>query len=130
VGGAHGWNHRLVGLTCSGRVLVRLAVCGVGGDAGGGGWAWRVVGLPGLGRCFCRLSVGVMWVGCGLSLVPVVSRPAAPDAVTVCGGGGWCSVGVSCWGWGVCIENCTVDASIFVAKFLRAHGGCLGTRNR
>jgi len=23
-----------------------------------------------------------------------------------------------------------VDASIFVAKFLRAHGGCLGTRNR
>ncbi len=28
------------------------------------------------------------------------------------------------------VENCTVDASIFVAKFLRAHGGCLGTRNR
>ncbi len=27
-------------------------------------------------------------------------------------------------------ENYTVDASIFVAKFLRAHGGCLGTRNR
>ena len=27
-------------------------------------------------------------------------------------------------------ENCTVDASIFVAKFLRAHGGCLGTRSR
>lgn len=27
-------------------------------------------------------------------------------------------------------ENFTVDASIFVAKFLRAHGGCLGTRNR
>jgi hypothetical protein len=28
------------------------------------------------------------------------------------------------------VENYTVDASIFVAKFLRAHGGCLGTRNR
>ncbi len=27
-------------------------------------------------------------------------------------------------------ENYTVDASIFVAKFIRAHGGCLGTRNR
>ena len=27
-------------------------------------------------------------------------------------------------------ENYTVDASIFVVKFLRAHGGCLGTRNR
>ncbi len=27
-------------------------------------------------------------------------------------------------------ENFTVDASIFVVKFLRAHGGCLGTRNR
>ncbi len=32
-------------------------------------------------------------------------------------------------GW--CFENYTVDASIFVVvKFLRAHGGCLGTRNR
>ena len=29
------------------------------------------------------------------------------------------------------VENFTVDASIFVVfKFLRAHGGCLGTRNR
>jgi hypothetical protein len=34
------------------------------------------------------------------------------------------------------LENCTVDASIFnkisvvFAKFLRAHGGCLGTRSR
>lgn len=41
----------------------------------------------------------------------------------------------SAW-WLVCVwvrvlfENCIVDASIFVAKFLRAHGGCLGTRNR
>jgi hypothetical protein len=30
------------------------------------------------------------------------------------------------------LENCTVDASItsVVAKLLRAHGGCLGTRSR
>jgi hypothetical protein len=33
-------------------------------------------------------------------------------------------------GFGLLFENCTVDASIFVAKFLRAHGGCLGTRSR
>jgi hypothetical protein len=39
-------------------------------------------------------------------------------------GGG---VGLVC---GLLFENCTVDASIFVAKFLRAHGGCLGTRSR
>jgi hypothetical protein len=26
--------------------------------------------------------------------------------------------------------NCIVDASIFVAKFFRAHGGCLGIRSR
>ena len=28
------------------------------------------------------------------------------------------------------LENCTVDASIFVVKLVRAHGGCLGTRSR
>ena len=28
------------------------------------------------------------------------------------------------------VENCTVDASIFVVKLLRAYGGCLGTRSR
>ncbi len=31
---------------------------------------------------------------------------------------------------GVLFENCTVDASIFVSKCLRAYGGCLGTRSR
>jgi hypothetical protein len=33
-----------------------------------------------------------------------------------------------CLGW--LFENCTVDASIFVVKLLRAHGGCLGIRSR
>jgi hypothetical protein len=37
----------------------------------------------------------------------------------------------SWWGWiRPYLENCTVDASIFVAKLERAHGGCLGTRSR
>ena len=39
----------------------------------------------------------------------------------------WC-----CWvvvGWSL-VENCTVDASIFVVKLSRANGGCLGTRSR
>jgi hypothetical protein len=31
------------------------------------------------------------------------------------------------WWW---FENFTVDASIFVVKILRAHGGCLGIRSR
>ncbi len=31
---------------------------------------------------------------------------------------------------GVLFENCTVDASIFVSKCVRAYGGCLGTRSR
>jgi hypothetical protein len=42
------------------------------------------------------------------------------------GGGGSWRVVVGC----VFVENCTVDASIFVVKLLRAHGGCLGTRSR
>jgi hypothetical protein len=35
-------------------------------------------------------------------------------------------------GGGLCpyFENCTVDASIFVAKLVRAYGGCLGIRSR
>ena len=42
----------------------------------------------------------------------------------------WVGVG----GWvlflGVVFENCRVDASIFVVKLCRAHGGCLGIRGR
>ena len=34
------------------------------------------------------------------------------------------------WLSGVVFENCTVDASIFVVKLLRAYGGCLGIRSR
>ncbi len=74
-------------------------------------------------------------VGCGILL--------GPEGTTTCGGGS--SSGQACMaikldlggsGWwrvcGVCVlvENCTVDASIFVVKLLRADGGCLGTRSR
>ena len=38
--------------------------------------------------------------------------------------------GESWWRVRPYFENCTVDASIFVAKLLRAHGGCLGIRSR
>lgn len=50
----------------------------------------------------------------------------------------WCGIppavvgfGVALWvvGW-LFVENCTVDASIFVVKLSRANGGCLGTRSR
>jgi hypothetical protein len=38
-------------------------------------------------------------------------------------------VGLGVVGW-LFVENCTVDASIFVVKLSRANGGCLGTRSR
>jgi hypothetical protein len=46
----------------------------------------------------------------------------------------WVLVGVAGGVW-LLFENCTVDASIFVLgfcglKFIRAQGGCLGTRSR
>ena len=51
--------------------------------------------------------------------------------LSVCLLGWWCWVWRGVWGgFRLLFENCTVDASIFVAKFLRAHGGCLGTRSR
>jgi hypothetical protein len=57
-------------------------------------------------------------------------------------GAGLLSYRVDLLFWGVCglvvgwaggcllFVNCIVDASIFVAKFFRAHGGCLGIRSR
>ena len=47
--------------------------------------------------------------------------------------GGACRLHTVVWVGGcfrVLFENYTVDASIFVVKFLRAHGGCLGIRSR
>ena len=59
---------------------------------------------------------------------PVFSVRAPPVVVPLMSGG--CVAAGAVVGFRPYFENYTVDASIFVAKFLRAHGGCLGTRNR
>ena len=57
----------------------------------------------------------------------LVTKPCVADSL----GGGWLGRGGGCGVvGGVLFENCTVDASIFVVKLLRAYGGCLGTRSR
>ena len=66
---------------------------------------------------FCLLSVRALPAG----RTAVVLVPLGVGVVVGAGVG---------WGSRPYFENYTVDASIFVAKFLRAHGGCLGTRNR
>jgi hypothetical protein len=62
------------------------------------------------------------WLRVILVVIPQAGVAREADAglagVTVWGGHGWL------------FENCTVDASIFVVKLLRAHGGCLGIRSR
>jgi hypothetical protein len=66
-----------------------------------------------------RAPVGGKWL--------LVSVQACSWAYTGVGWRVWCV----CVVW-VCLlfENCTVDASIFVVKFVRANGGCLGMRSR
>jgi hypothetical protein len=86
----------------------------------------------------------------GTGVMPWTSEPtgssAAGPPLRGCGGGGGFGAdrtGISTRTGGLRVgrrwvgcrdrpylENCTVDASIFVAKLLRAHGGCLGTRSR
>ena len=53
-------------------------------------------------------------------LVLLVASAAGVRGLVVVSGLGGCSL----------FENYTVDASIFVAKLVRAHGGCLGIRSR
>jgi hypothetical protein len=53
--------------------------------------------------------VGVLWCVCWHLLGPEAARGVVS---------------------GVVFENCRVDASIFVVKLCRAHGGCLGIRSR
>ena len=59
----------------------------------------------------------------GSCLIPI---PVPVVAVLPCGGVGGFGVVWVC----LLFENCTVDASIFVVKFVRANGGCLGMRSR
>ena len=77
----------------------------------GGVVVLRVAGRSVIGRFLLLVSVGVSFGGC----LPVAG-----------GGGAAVGAGRRC----PFFENCTVDASIFVVKLVRAHGGCLGTRSR
>lgn len=108
-----------VGTTVSGVGLVRthcwvLRKRTMFGAAAGWWWPW----------CLPRVRGGCLF--CLVRGRPPV-RPVHSCACFVCGGGCW-------WrgGFGRCLlfEICIVDASIFVAKFFRAHGGCLGIRSR
>jgi hypothetical protein len=145
-GAAHGWIHRLVGSCSCVSPLVRLwfpACPGAGG--------WKVV--SGGGGCLARCWVleeravpthtshllsrvvtggGCVWGSC-VSWGPFVPQTARLFVPAPRGVGVGAVVGVGCAGgfpW--FLENCIVDASIFVfvVKFLRAHGGCLGIRSR
>jgi hypothetical protein len=64
-------------------------------------------------------------VGCssGSSMMAFQARPGSQTAPV------WGVCGLVVVGWSL-VENCTVDASIFVVKLSRANGGCLGTRSR
>ena len=58
--------------------------------------------------------------------MPGMAWSRIPDVILW---GGVAGVGLWVVGW-LFVENCTVDASIFVVKLSRANGGCLGTRSR
>ena len=63
----------------------------------------------------CPVGVGFWLPGAAWSRIPIT--------VVVLVWGLWVV------GWSF-VENCTVDASIFVVKLSRANGECLGTRSR
>ncbi len=99
--------------------------------------AWR---RDGYGCCYYRLLVAGF-----VFLVAVLIFCHTGLRLWRAGAGLWACwlrpglvlVGFRVWvfggGWvGGCLlfVNCIVDASIFVAKFFRAHGGCLGIRSR
>jgi hypothetical protein len=70
-------------------------------------------------------GLGVRWFGVWLVFLLGWS-PVIPVRLLLgvgCRGAGWA-------GFCLLFVNCIVDASIFVAKFFRAHGGCLGIRSR
>lgn len=85
-----------------------------------------VVGVAGVGveaSCWVLREQALLCVG---GFLWFARRGRAGHIYFRCGVcGGWCVVA----GWSF-VENCTVDASIFVVKLSRANGGCLGTRSR
>jgi hypothetical protein len=124
VGVAHGWiiDYLASRTAVRRRVLVFfLPFLGGGGPWEAGGLWWVVSGTL-LGPEGSDASSAFLWA----SPVPV------PQAPPFLGGCCWRGPLVGCRPY---FENYTVDASIFVSiicgpKILRAHGGCLGTRNR
>ena len=97
---------------------------------GGGEWERRLRGFV-LVRTHCWVlrertggpaEAGLLSVttSCRADLPSYRSRCTSCVGCLVVGGVGCCLL----------FEICIVDASIFVAKFFRAHGGCLGIRSR
>ena len=89
-----------------------------------------------VGGCVWGAGGGCGWGGGAAGCGSVCHRTVPAAGVGVCLLRG---VRAGCWGGGAAVgagrrcpffENCTVDASIFVVKLVRAHGGCLGTRSR
>ena len=111
-------------LATAGFLLVQL-LFGVAGTKSWCGWGKAQSTLLGPERTtsvvFRSLGVMPLWGCCGL---PGMAWLLIPSAVT---SGWWGAVRVVGWSF---VENCTVDASIFVVKLSRANGGCLGTRSR
>ena len=104
---------------CGARVLPPVwgVECGV---AVLGGWRSTLLGPEGtgaLGLGLCGLGFWSGWVWSWW----VVSASDGQRWVGVAAGSGIARL---------YFENCTVDASIFVAKLVRAYGECLGTRSR
>jgi hypothetical protein len=143
--GARGWRHWLVDLWQ--RPSRPSTAVPDSGFVLGLGVVWRggvgAAGVGGEAPCWVLKEQPVGRVALGLLFrVPGVAGSCIPGyrvrdrcgdhRVVVAGGGGlwWLLV----WGWWLAgwllVENCIVDASIFVVKLSRADGGCLGTRSR
>jgi hypothetical protein len=94
-------------------LTVSTASCGV----------WNVVGDAAVGETSSILL--------GPEIIAAVGGGFFSGSASALNTGGCGLVWFGCGGAGlVLVENCTVDASIFVVKLLRAYGGCLGTRSR
>ena len=110
-------------------VVVSTALSAFGGRGGkAAGWGWGFVGTllgPETTSSVPCVAASVVVRGVGVWCFGLAASVGIPSRRWWWGSG----AGVGC-GVGVLFENCTVDASIFVAKFLRAHGGCLGIRSR
>jgi hypothetical protein len=124
----------------AGLLVPPAVLVGVGAWVSGAGvWLGTLLGPEGTGRfawsplwwwlcapvgvaCFARWGRS--------SAIPVwVLLGGRRLWVAVAGRGSGCLVAGGAGRW-LLFVNCIVDASIFVAKFFRAHGGCLGIRSR